>query len=176
LQEGLQTAEDLAREARSMIATYGGRQTDARWWQPWGPKRLTAGEKKLKQFLSRTLLPCLEILIGGALLYLRRFQEAEAHVAPLRDRAAENDLSFRVYYNLACYEAGRGAKQEGDQSSLLALQYLGKALRLVSGRRRDELVRWAQKDPSLKPLREERRFRSPFREILSRYEPSSPAS
>jgi hypothetical protein len=58
-------------------------------------------------------------------------------------------------YNLACYEATlvqRLEPDDGNKTAERALDALSKAFFLVHGDRRQELVRWAERDPSLRPI------------------------
>lgn len=123
--------------------------------------KLSPKEERLEEFLCRTVLPCLTILIAAS---LRRSDpaEAESRIAELRLRAKSGNatehlksISYRALYNLACYEAGRVT----EDSHKKALTYLTAALEEAPGQRRRDLGRWAGKDPSLKALREDPAFR-----------------
>jgi hypothetical protein len=154
--EAQSRAEEIAVDANAFLDWYDYRYRQTRRWGIF-PRQPSKRKERLEQFLRRTVLPCLTIVIAAS---LRRGHpaEAEAKIAPLRRRAEvtratadkEEPISYRSLYNLACYEAGAG-NAAGREA---ALRYLAEALERAPGGRRQELGRWATKDPSLDPLRE----------------------
>lgn len=168
LEKALRTAQQLAADAEVELSSLQERH-GARWWRPWGPQSLTLSERKLELFLAKTLLPCAVILSGGAYTYLDRVGEAEAVVGPLKRELDERGTSFRVYYNLACYEVGMAGRKRDRDRLNEGVEYFAKSLRLARGRRRDEVVRWAPQDPSLELLREDKEIGLRFRELVERF-------
>jgi hypothetical protein len=141
-----QVAKPLLEEARSMRKWYKRRE-EAHWWQ--FSERLAPKEKRLREFLLRTVEPCLKLVIAASLRE-ESPSEAEQIVSPLRGDAKSESLSYRALYNLACYEAGRDDQKGRNR----ALVYLQLGIRQAPADRQLELVRWAKKDPSLGMLRE----------------------
>lgn len=152
------SAERFVEEIDEMLEWYSRRK--AKQWAFW--RRLRAKEKRLEQFLTRTVRPCLELVGAASLLWDENDAGAEEKVEPLRAAALKGDLSYRALYNLACYEAHRGGRQVGQ-----TLRYLAEALREAPADRVEELARWAEKDPSLSGLRGDERFK----ELLARFQP-----
>jgi hypothetical protein len=158
-------ANQLLEEAEAVLATYARRRETRKWVI--FRNSLTAKEERLEQFLRRTVNPCLTIVLAAS-IRLRSPAEAEAQIAPLRDRAnlsggpgteEANELSYRSLYNLACYEAGSAEALPQNN----ALRYLAAALERAPVPRRVELARWAQMDPSLKSVADT----AAFRELMS---------
>lgn len=161
-EEGLRSAQDVASSTREVIDAYRERQAEYRWWRRRGPRKLNAREQRLLRFLARTVHPCAVLLAAGALLFLEEEERAEKLAEGIRAGGGRDDLSYRVYYNLACYEAGRGRHEQ-------ALEDLRIALHKVSGRRRTSLVQWAGADPSLELIRADSRYRLRFNDLLERH-------
>lgn len=123
----------------------------------WGllPVELTVRQQRLREFLLRTVVPCLEILVAASRRHTGRRSAGEAQLTTLRHaikdqrRApkSERSVSYRVIYNLACYEAGGEAPDKAT-----VMEYLRQALDEAPADRRRELGRWAGKDPSFKAL------------------------
>jgi hypothetical protein len=113
--------------------------------------RLSDGEKRLYEFLRRTVIPCLELVSAGAERQEKNDETAQDVVAPLLQKAKKGseEISYRAIYNLACFEAGG----TGSSQQAAAINYLRDAFRLVPGDRRDELAGWAWRDPSLDSIR-----------------------
>lgn len=160
-------AKKFAADAMAVIDHYQRKRNQKTWLVL--PGKLTPKEERLEEFLRRTVLPCLEIVIAASLRPTDR-AGAEAIVAPLRERAkivagGEDHcryleaISYRTLYNLACYETG------GEDSEKGALSYLAAALERAPGARRRELGKWAAKDPSLASLQES----ATFRELVEPY-------
>lgn len=103
-------------------------------------------EKRLRDFLRRTVVPCLDLVIASSLRTTNP-DEAYKRVAPLREAAAGNSLSYRALYNLACFEAGK------KDTSAQALALLRRALREAPEERQRELALWAATDPAFRPLK-----------------------
>ncbi len=145
--EAFDTAAEVLSSARAMSCWYGARD-DAPWWRFW--VKLSRKEARLMGFLLSTVEPCLELVIAASV------PEAQwtdlVSIERLRDKAKAGQLSYRAVYNLACHEAG----DKGEAA--LALAYLRLAFRLAPADRRRGLVKWAAKDPSLSPVREEPEF------------------
>jgi hypothetical protein len=158
-------AQALIEDARTTLRFFEKQEQTKRWGLL--PVKLTVKQQRLRQFLLRTVVPCLEIVIAAA----RRNAEgadSEAELSPLR-RTIEDQrhrpqldraVSYRVLYNLACYEAGgRVPNREATMG------YLAQALVQAPADRRQELGKWARKDPSFGALRED----PAFEELLSQY-------
>jgi hypothetical protein len=168
----MDVAARVSREARTMIDTYERRRILHRRWKFWGPRKLQPTEKRLLRFLKETVEPSAELICAG--LYVAVFadyERAEMHAQPIRERAEDpnDDLSYRAIYNLACYETSRGkAEPEARQAAFVkAISYLSLAFRRTHGRPREEIVRWANSDPALAPLKRTDEFKS----LISRYAP-----
>lgn len=156
-------AEDLRCIAGHTCAEIEGEKPPP--WQFWrGPNQRDA---RLRRFLDRTVIPCLELVIADALRAEGDVAAAESRVKPLRADANEPDgaLSYRALYNLACYEAGDKADREN------AVRYLRCALRLAPADRQRELANWARQDPSLVHLHR----REDFKELLDRFGDPKPS-
>ena len=102
------------------------------------------------RFLEFTVEPCLELIIAASLPEARR--KHQVSIADLRAKAKDGHLSYRALYSLACHEA------EDPKETELALAYLRLAFRLAPADRRQRLVKWAGKDPSLGSIRKEPEF------------------
>jgi hypothetical protein len=158
-------AQELIEDARTTLCFFEQQERTKRWGL--FPVKLTIKQQRLRQFLLRTVVPCLEIVIAAS---RRRGERSggEAELVPLR-RAIEaqqegpesrRTVSYRVLYNLACYEAGGRAPNRRA-----TMGYLAHALEEAPADRRHELGKWARKDPSFDALRED----PAFDELLSRY-------
>jgi hypothetical protein len=177
--DGISAGNEVAKNARLVLDWYDSREKEARKWWP-DQRKLKPPERRLQHFLSGTVEPCAILVVAGALVNHGKHDEAAAYLANFDDRRSRDDWSYRAYYNLACYEAARGhsvTPQRGLQAEAieddpfeLALAAFRAAMRKVHGRSRRELVRWAQKDPSLRPLRNDKRFGPSFLALLKRYE------
>lgn len=161
-------ADRLIKEASSMQAWFRVR-ADEPWWVR--GRRLKPGERRLKQFLSETVLPSAELLVAGLMVAEGKCADAERLAQPIRDKVQDANLSYRTAYNLACYEVAAAAPDESggeavgavehqvdaqlDHAHLdAALKALREALSGVHGPRRLDLGRWARKDPAMKALSE----------------------
>jgi hypothetical protein len=135
--------ERLIEDANLMLGWYKRREYlgEGQFW-----KRLEPPEERLRDFLTKTILPCLEILranIGHG-----RFDETEAakvevRLQMLRRAAEDGRLSYRPLYNLACYEAMRDQVRP-------AVQYLIDALHKAPSSRKAGLLARAENDMALK--------------------------
>ena len=159
-------AEDLIDDAEAVLRWFDDRRKTKKWRLP--RDKLTVREERLERFQRRTVIPCLTIVIAASLRGTRP-QESEEKIAPLHTQAEEwhqtkadkRPISYRALYNLACYEAG------GDKPSKeRVLLYLAAALNEAPGNRRQELGKWAGKDPSFNRFRED----PAFQELLKPYE------
>jgi hypothetical protein len=155
----LRTADEVLHASQSLLVFYEA-ITRRRRWRPdrWQPK-LEPRQRRLERFLVRTVIPSTEVMVAGALRALDRREEADQLVSAVRARPA---LSYRVYYNLACFEAT--ASEDRDEA---ALDDLRTALRLAFGAKRTRLVEWARVDPSLESVRRNRT--DVFKALLDRY-------
>jgi hypothetical protein len=174
--QGRETAEKALETLRPVLSDLVSRERLS-GWRLWGPKPLTPRDRGLMAFLSRTVSPCLNLLVAGAIQFDKNFAEADKRVAPIRELADQDCLSYRALYDLACYEAGReGPQASGEADSFdAALSFLQKAFSRAEGKRRAELVRWAKLDPSLAPLTSTAVVREQFLSLLKRYAPSTAA-
>jgi len=153
-------AEGFLADAATTLRWLGQRRAQRK---PWQSNALKPTEERLEEFLMRTVEPTLQIIVAASLRSSDP-KGAEDHVQTVRQRAArrgEQDVSYRVLYNLACYEAGKVE----DDAPLAAVRYLREALRRAPANRRQELGRWATKDPSLETLRK----RSDFKEVIGSF-------
>jgi hypothetical protein len=178
LKDGLNSALRLQKQATVVLDWYDKRERTAKGWWPWDSRKLAPGEQRLQHFLSTTVQPCAVVLVAGALLYRGDIEPAESFVTALRSREDASNLSYRVYYNLACYDVARGEALERGDTELesdapfeRALAALRRALAGAHGRPRKELIRWAEKDPSLQPIRDDDNFAAEFANLLERYRP-----
>ncbi len=168
--------DDVVAERERLAA----RQALARQWHFLRLKQLKRHEVRLEHFLRDTVEPCLHLLIAGALVLLGESRESDAELQLVDRLMEEGQPSYRVYYNRACYACSRSGvasashhpkPREGARDwSERALRDLGMALERARGRRRNELARWAEKDPALQPLRE-RPFATRFRALIATYVP-----
>jgi hypothetical protein len=164
-QEAIDTATKLVVVAEDMLLWFDQRRDSTPWWKRAFPDvrerrpPLTKAELRLERFLRYTIVPCGDLVIALALLEQHRPVEAEKRAARPREQADKHLLSYRALYNVACFEVARGSTAGG-------MEYLRQALREARGRRRQALVRWARKDPSLKSLHRTKDFRA----LLARFE------
>ncbi|HEX5374964.1 MAG TPA: hypothetical protein VFW48_02290 [Solirubrobacterales bacterium] len=160
------TASRFLADAEATLAWYDEREK-TKWWWPF-PDKLTVPERRLRRFLQRTVIPCLQLVIAASLRD-REVEKAEEWAQPVRLTATAGEVSYRGLYNLACFEAGaeEEIKVEGEGSAGRALDYLREALVEAPGNRAAELASWARKDPSLKPLQGTRGFE----QLVDRFEP-----
>ena len=151
LANSVSSARLVAAEARVLLERYDKRSNHRQWWRGWRKARLEPAERRLERFLSRTVVPSASVVQALALRQQGYLEEADHIVSQVR-LAKADDLSYRAYYNLACYEAspGRGETvNAGEEAFAVALEDLRQALRRVFGARLVELIRWAKKDPVL---------------------------
>lgn len=153
-----------------------GRRGRARRWlsltAPW-PKRakrrrLHSQREELWRFLSETVAPCTAVVAGGFEVYLgkrdpdRRVGCIQAGREKVKKAFANGDgpvrtLSYRAWFDRACFEATDADVDPGSADLDVALASLRRAFTLAVGSDRVELVSWAKRDPSLAPLRSARR-------------------
>lgn len=124
--------------------------------------------KALKEFLI-SFYPMAVILYAGILVGKDNIKEAETQITSINQKK----LSYRSRYNLACYYSHVGDNEKKKYSSTKAYQealfHLEYALE-----RGGTLVQWAQKDPSLKGVREFKETKTKFDEIIKKYGTSVP--
>jgi hypothetical protein len=158
-------AQELIDDAQSTLRYFEQEEMKKKWGL--FPVKLTVKQQRLRQFLLHTVVPCLEIVIAAS----RRRTESggEAEIALLRHAVEDQrvkpepqrTVSYRVLYNLACFEAdGEAPNKEAT------MEYLAQALESAPADRRQELGKWARRDPSFKALQED----PAFKELLSPYE------
>jgi hypothetical protein len=80
-------------------------------------------------------------------------------VDALVDYVQTLDLDYRARYNFACFLAGRGKSDDHARAFL----YLESALKAAPA----DLKFWARKDPSLKPLQNDRDFKEGFEKLVA---------
>jgi len=148
-----------------------------RWWrQPvdWARYRRGASDRKrataLLPFLDRVVDPCAKIVLGGYRACLGELSEARATVSDLGATPPER-LSYRAWYDLACFEATIAAAGDGDALAT-AVEHLRRAFAAATGRRRHELVEWSRRDPSLAGLRDDDTHGITFRRLLHEFAPA----
>jgi hypothetical protein len=153
-------AEIIARlieDANLMLAWYEHREYlgKGQFW-----KRLNRPEKRLKAFLTDTILPCLEIL--RASFEADQFPNTDAAVIQLRLQMRQREartgrLAYRPLYNLACYEATKGKPQQGVANGV---EYLLDALRKAPSSRKAALLARAEEDIALKKVVDHPHFKA----------------
>jgi hypothetical protein len=150
--EGARTvAERFCRQANQTLTRYEAQRDGAGWGRFW--RKLGPSEERLRKFLRYTVIPCLELVVAGSLRSEGEIEAAEKRVRPLRARTEDRKrVSYRVLYNLACYETG------AEQAPGSALAFLRQALRKAPEDRQHDLAKWARKDPSLSGLHAQRGF------------------
>ncbi len=160
------TASRFLADAEATLARYDEREGAKGWW-PF-PDKLTVPEQRLRRFLQRTVIPCLQLVIAASLRDLNP-AKAEDWARLVRLAAVAEEVSYRGLYNLACFEAGaeEETRVEGEGSAGRALDYLREALGEAPGNRAVELASWARKDPSLKRLQGTREFER----LVDRFDP-----
>jgi hypothetical protein len=173
--------EDLLKEAHAAALQELEEAGEMLAWYKAAKKReRTPSDDRLATFLHDTVVPCTQIVALASVTHGVTQLEAapadlERAVDHLHDLAALRQLSYRAVYNLACFEAGKRRRananpQETTDAGLIlrgyvlkanakdphdrAFGYLRQALTMTRGSRRAKLVDWAEKDPSLAPLRE----------------------
>ena len=123
-------------------------------------------DKKLKEFLESFYATAC-IMSANTLLYVDKIDEA---VKIIKMVEPFEKLNFRSRYNLACYYSIYGEKDKRYYRN--ALNNLEYALE-----RRGTIVQWAQKDPSLKGVREDENIREDFDRLIQKYsQPPTQAS
>jgi hypothetical protein len=164
------TAEGLVADIANILGSFELRQSAARF----RPKQaLSVSELRLQRFLAGSVEPCVLLIIAGRsgdpdadpLDYVRARRPPRLRVTykrfSRRGALSEIPWSYRAHYNLACcraqYLSAEGYISDRVIATLLAgvLSALDQAFREVHGRARVELWRWAWKDPSLSPFRED---------------------
>jgi hypothetical protein len=173
--EGSEIASELRILIKDALAKYESRKARLRWWRPW-LEDLTPREERIFRLLEHTVLPCTDLLIAATLLHSGQTQDAEGLVEPIRQAASERTLSYRVYYNLACYTVGRAQARKpstapADDGLRLAITLLRKSFRLARDPRKGQLIEWARDDPSLELLRSHPTFKRRFASLLEEYSP-----
>jgi len=175
VEDALGPALSLIQNSMRLLSWYDEREAAYRWWRPWGARSLAPKERRLRRFVAETVEPCAELLAAGAYVLLGDLEQGELYAAGVRRLADQNAVSYRTFYNLACYDVALAVSPAGaegaEQLLELGLRDLRAAVRRVHGRRRTELLRWAWRDPSLAPLRNIPSFSADFEAIVGPYEP-----
>jgi hypothetical protein len=176
----------LAEEVARTLDIFYRRQHRALFMPTQG---LNGAELRLQRFLAGTVEPCtwLIIAVGNAddgqdpgdyvlrsvrtprkrLVYKRFSRRPEVSVI---------EWSYRAYYNLACSRA-ECARRAADSRELeeAALSALDEAFRRVYGPSRADLLRWAEKDPSLRDVSRSSAFEQLLREYALQPSPQPPS-
>ena len=190
------SAESVIDDATAKVENYDYTEAMQGRWQSLEPR-----QQRLRRFLKQTVVPCAEVVRAGALLAQGKKADAERLIEPLKERAAETTasvpapyrvapsrLSYRVYYNLACYEgtipperpstrmdvrtyagevlAGYDVAEPAEPYEQ-AMSYLFEAFRRCHGRRRGLLARWAELDPAFHAIREDALSGRVFRDLVA---------
>jgi hypothetical protein len=146
-------AEELLAIVRTTIdAMHDVTRERTRWRRS---RTLTPQQLRLKRFLEKTVQPCSELIVGGARAALGEPDGDKGAASAIRDsvRKGDGDLSYRVAYNLACYELACLVEETAEESWALALDALRIAFRDAPNQhQRAALVAWARKDPALKAI------------------------
>jgi hypothetical protein len=193
----VQSAEQLAAQIQQTLGGLEARQRDARY--PW-QRGLLISQKRLQLFLAETVEPCTLLIVAAQPQNLQvdpqefvNQRRPQRQIVSFDWRGQEKKpiairWSYRAYYNLACsYAAGLppaptdAAVQTSDPASEPPIQdrvaraftALEKALRLVHGRPRVELWRWAKKDPALATLKKYPGETTTFDLLLGEYAPAA---
>jgi hypothetical protein len=152
----------------------------ARWWR----NRSTRPRRVLRRFLRSTMEPSAVILMAGVLAERQGDQKTTFDERSVRRRGQllrrlrrgvlirpsrlmeyierRRNVAGNVYYNIACFHASHLPEASGKEKDQLTDQALDAlqtfAWRAEPAEARAQL-RWADDDPTLSPLRGERRFR-----------------
>lgn len=155
-------AQNLLHQAAISILT-----DDRAAEQPRGRRRPERLDEKLRTFLEETVEPTAAVLLAGltktaglgfrerqAITTRQDLVDALRTGTPAPDALVayvtqRQELPFRVRYNLACYYA--------DESAGIAWDNFRVALTSAPRLEATVLADWAQRDPSLEPLRSARR-------------------
>jgi tetratricopeptide (TPR) repeat protein len=159
------TALNLVEDAERLLTRYRKKTAQRSWKRGFRKGQLDPREERLHRFLIETVKPSAWLVRAGALLAQDKTSEAERVVGDIREEAKRNPLSYRTYYNLACYDASRESRTD-------AIEDLRQAVRRASGRNLVELLRWAKDDPSLKSLQRNADTNDLLNELLEQYAPS----
>jgi hypothetical protein len=167
--DALDVAEQVLADTQLILAWYCDRSQRARRWRFW-IDQLEPHERRLMTFLTETVEPCTHLAAAAALRNCGGggSERESQHVEAVLERERNNKLSYRAYYNLACWHAIEAAKDPKGALYEAALGYLYRALSEAHHERGFELVDWARKDPSLVELHRERKRQ--FGAIMKRFE------
>ena len=192
--EAVRNAVILEMDALALLLSYRRRERR----RPGFRRKLSPQERRVRSFLCRTVMPSTDV-VWAAARRARNPDVADVVLGPVLTRArataqptAPNPfqrrprspceaepVSYRVFYNLACFLASASRDERGARAQELrraALGDLREALRGAYGARRHELIRWAQSDPSLAPL-SNGPSAPEFAELVARYgSPTEPAT
>src|SRR5262249_9821632 len=142
-------ALELEQKAKAVLTSYRRKERVRRARRLWFRRKLSRQEKRLRSFLRETVVPSTDVVWAAAARPEHSLIFAASILADVRRAAGGQNgkLSYRVFYNLACYDAS----QNDDDD--LALDELQEAFRRSGGGGRLlELHRWAQLDPALRSL------------------------
>jgi hypothetical protein len=146
-----------------MLTWYRGRPAKSpRWHIRANP--LEPYEQRLKQFLERTVQPCLRLIVAAV---TADESEAQRLVAMVEGVARDGEVSHRVHYALACWYARDAGRDDS------AVEHLSTALANAPRDRSRELAEWSVRDPALADLRE--RQTAEFDAIVGKFRPGSTA-
>jgi tetratricopeptide (TPR) repeat protein len=188
-------AGTLALGADRMLGWYDQRRAG----RPRRSLRLAPEEERLRRFLSEAVRPSADLLAAVAHLREGQLELANTHAQAVYTRIGARDkepVSYRVHYTLACYEAelaaleaDKGRRRSVSRAYPLATDLaawraedpveraftaLARSLTDVWGPRRDELVSWARKDPSLELLRRPGDLGERFDQIVNSHSAATP--
>jgi hypothetical protein len=108
LRAAKKTADGLIEDVKSVETAFDARARQ-RWWVR--GRRLKPAERRLRQFLSRTVLPSAELLKAGIMVAEGDRYDAERIAGPIRARVHGAKQSYRTAYNLACYEVAMAVRR-----------------------------------------------------------------
>lgn len=170
LAQSVEAAAEVIADANRVLSYYGEHPVRR---LPWRRRRPSPPEERLRRFLSGSVIPGARLIQADARSRQKNAPGPDTDdpneiVRKLRTHAAK--YSYRVHYNLACYEANWQSDDPGEISEMHsnALADLHKALQLSWGHQRQEIVEWSQADPSLASLRKE--SRAAFQTLILQYQ------
>jgi tetratricopeptide (TPR) repeat protein len=121
-------------------------------------------KKELRKSLEE-LRPMACIMYANTLVYVGEIKEAESMIKPLDP----SRLTYRARYNLACHYSIYGEKapvnvEKRNAAYKMALQHLEYALERGGG-----IVEWANKDPALNGVRQDKETQNKFAKLIQKY-------
>jgi tetratricopeptide (TPR) repeat protein len=122
-------------------------------------------DKELKEFL-KMLYPLACIIYADTLLYVNKAERAREIIKDIEP----SSLTYGGRYNLACYYSIVGEKTETEDDKRNAytesLYHIGYTLE-----RGGRIVEWANKDPDLEGVREDKETKEDFAKLIKKYAP-----